>query len=162
MEPTEATVAFDATGDGALAMDILTTFDTSLRQLYPGHVHTSHQEQVQQRVVEQIVHVSVPSVADEIVEVLQKRICECIAEQMVFVPVPPNAETVEVLLWAPEERVRQRTIEQIVDVPVTMHLEAAPSQCTHRIMDLSVVLHRQAPINETAKKANEVPQSQFF
>merc|ERR1712136_358834 len=36
VKATGATVAFDATGGGTLAMDILTAFDTSLRQLYPG------------------------------------------------------------------------------------------------------------------------------
>ena len=35
VKATEATVAFDTTGGGTLAVDILTTFDTSLRRLYP-------------------------------------------------------------------------------------------------------------------------------
>merc|ERR1712136_368700 len=42
VKATGATVAFDATGGGTLAMDILTAFDTSLRQLYPDQVHPAY------------------------------------------------------------------------------------------------------------------------
>jgi len=42
VKATGATIAFDATGGGTLAMDILTAFDTSLRQLYPDQVHTAY------------------------------------------------------------------------------------------------------------------------
>ena len=41
VKATEGTVAFDATGGGTLAMDSPTTFDASLRQLYPDQVHTA-------------------------------------------------------------------------------------------------------------------------
>ena len=47
---------------GTLAMDILTIFDSSLRQLCPNH------ERVQQRSLKQIVDAPVPLVADETVE----------------------------------------------------------------------------------------------
>ena len=137
VKATEATVAFDATGGGPLATDIVTTFDTSLRQPCPDP------ERVQQRCVVQIIHVPVPPIADEIVEVPQERISECIAEQIVYVPVPPNPEeTVEVMRLASQERVQQRTVEQIVDVPVTTHVGAAQAQSTHRVTDLPVVLRR--------------------
>merc|ERR1712107_918269 len=42
VKATGATIAFDATGGGTLAMDILTAFDTSLRQLYPDQVHPAY------------------------------------------------------------------------------------------------------------------------
>lgn len=38
IKATDATIAFDATGGGTLAMDILSAFDQSLRQLYPDMV----------------------------------------------------------------------------------------------------------------------------
>eukprot|EP00927_Polykrikos_kofoidii_P015204 TRINITY_DN1674_c0_g1_i5.p1 TRINITY_DN1674_c0_g1~~TRINITY_DN1674_c0_g1_i5.p1 ORF type:complete len:406 (-),score=83.50 TRINITY_DN1674_c0_g1_i5:164-1318(-) len=38
VKTTGATIAFDATGGGTLAMDILTAFDQSLRELYPETV----------------------------------------------------------------------------------------------------------------------------
>ena len=76
---------------------------------------------------------------DEIVELRQERISECIAEQVVHVPVPPNPEeTVEVMKLASQGRVQQRTVEQIIDVHVTMRVEAAQAQCTHRVMDVPV------------------------
>ena len=56
---------------------------------------------------------------------------------IVDVPVPPNPEeTVEVTKLASKERVQQRTVEQIMDVLVTMHVEAAQAQYTHRVMDV--------------------------
>ena len=58
VKATEATVAFDTTGGGTLATDILTISDTSLRQPYPD------QERVQQRSVEQIVDGPMTPVAD--------------------------------------------------------------------------------------------------
>ena len=48
VDATEATVGFDATGGGTLATDSLTTFNTSLRQLYPDQVHPAKLEEMKQ------------------------------------------------------------------------------------------------------------------
>ena len=217
VKATEATVAFDATGGGtrdghsdnfrhvsASAVPrsgsppptdqrrpaLCTSTVAWTSEFLPSE---AYQERVQQRSVEQILDVLVPPVAEEIVEVPQERVSECIAEQLVYVPVSrilketiqavkpfpqetpertseciaelifcvpvrPNSEvTLEVMKLAPQEPVQQRTVEQIVDVPVTMHVEAAQAQDTHRVRDAPVVLRRQAPINETAQKADDVP-----
>ena len=97
---TEATVALDATGGGTLAMVILTTFDTSLRQLYPDQVHPAHRPAMGRTVckyggldkwnseflpsvgVEQIVDAPVLLGAEEVVDLPQERISECIAKQI--------------------------------------------------------------------------------
>ena len=69
-------------------------------------------------------------------------------KQIVYVTVPPNPEqTVEVMKLVSQERVQRRTVEQVMDVPVTMHVEAGQAQYIHRGMDVPVVgvpVHGQA------------------
>ena len=48
-------------------------------------------------------------------------------------------ETVEVMELVSLERVQQRTVEHIMVVPVTMHVETGQAQYAHRVMDVPVV-----------------------
>ena len=83
--------------------------------------------------------------------IMDKMDCGCVAnrkekteskataqKQIAHVTAPPNPEeTVEVMVS--QERVQQRTVEQIMDVLVTMHVEAGQAQYIHRVMDVPVV-----------------------
>ena len=86
---------------------------------------------VQQRAVEQLAGVSVPQILEETAEVAhiaeviqlfpQERIPVCIAEQEMDLPGPQNQEhIVGGVQGIPKERVRQRTGEPNVDVPVSL------------------------------------------
>ena len=84
-------------------------------------------------------------------------------------PVPQNPEvTVEVMKLASQERVQQRTVERIMDVPVTMHVEAAQadevpqSQFLDRVDGAPVSLQRQTIKIQKVKKTVGSPQVQFI
>ena len=76
-----------------------------------------------QHTLERTVDVLVPLTAEKIVEVLQERISECIGRTGLRCASGANSrtQTVEVVMLTPQERVRHRTVEQIVDVPVVTH-----------------------------------------
>ena len=86
----------------------------------------------------------VPQVVDEIVEVVRlERVQQRTVEQIVHVPVPQVVEekvgVVQIIL---QERVSMRIIDRIVDVPV--------------------VVQRQAPTIQTVQRSVEVPQLQLI
>ena len=76
------------------------------------------QEQIPEKICEQIAEVHVPQVVEQTIEVPK------MAEQILDVPVP---EMVEQLVEVPEtvsrDGVQQRTVEQIVDAPVLQAVE---------------------------------------
>ena len=76
------------------------------------------QEQIPEKICEQIADVHVPQVVEQTIEVPK------MAEQILDVPVP---EMVEQLTEMPEtvsqDRIKQRTVEQIVDAPVLQAVE---------------------------------------
>ena len=61
-------------------------------------------------------------------------------KQTVHVTVPPNPEeTVEVRKLFSLGRVQQWTVEQVMDMPVTMNVETGQAQYAHRVLDVPVV-----------------------
>ena len=75
-----------------------------------------------QRTAEQIVHVPVPQIQEQLeerVQVIPRELFpERIEEQIVDIPVPSIVEEIaEVVQFIPQERFQQRTLEQIVGVP---------------------------------------------
>ena len=83
-------------------------------------------------------------------------------------------EIIEVVRLTPEERVQQRTVEQIHHVPVPQVVgeivevvqiipqERMSKRIIDRIADVPVVMQRQVPIIQTVQKTVEVPQVQFL
>ena len=81
-----------------------------------------------QRTAEQIVHVPVPQIQEQLevrVQVIPRELFpERIEEQIVDIPVPSIVEEIaEVVQFIPQERLQQRTLEQIVGVPVPQVVE---------------------------------------
>ena len=80
------------------------------------------------------------------------------------------AEIVEVVRVIPQERVQQRTVEQIVDVPVPQVVEEIVEvvqiipqgrlsvRINDRIVSVPVVMQRLVPIIQTVQKTVEVLQ----
>ena len=80
----------------------------------------------------------------------------------------------EVVRLIPQERVQQRTVEQIVHVPVPqvaeeiagvvqiIHRECISKRIIDRIVDVPVVMQRQVPTIQTVQKTVEVPQVRFL
>ena len=87
-----------------------------------GHRCGVLQEQILERIVEEVIEVFVPHVIEEIIEVV-KRISEeqaqnCAVESNVDVPVPQTMEeTVGGVKHTPQERVQSYTVEQAIDAP---------------------------------------------
>ena len=86
-----------------------------------------------------------------------------VLEPIVYVTVPPNPEeTVEVMKLVSQERVQQWTVEQFMDVLVTMRVETGHSQYAHTVMDVPVVgvpvhgskrqLHRRVAVKRGRKQ----------
>ena len=78
----------------------------------------------------------------------------------------------EVVRSIPQERVEQRTVEQIVHVPVPRVVEEIAEvvhsqeriseQIIDRIVGVPVAIQRQAPIIQTVRKTVKVLQVQFI
>ena len=79
-------------------------------------------------------------------------------------------ETIEVVRLIPQKRVQQRSVEQIVHVPVLQVVEATAEVVQVRIskriidrtVDVPVVMQRQVSIIQTVQKTVKVLQVQFF
>ena len=89
----------------------------------------------------------VPNVVHEIIEVVrlipQERVQQRTVEQIVHIPVPQVVEEIaEVVQIIPQERVSKRIIDRIVNVPV--------------------VTQRQVPTIQTVQKTVKVLQVQFL
>ena len=85
-------------------------------------------ERVQQLTVEQIVHVPIPQIQEQIVESVQviprELFPERIEEQIVDIPVPPTVKDIEELVQIiTQERSQQRTVNQLVGAPKAQVVE---------------------------------------
>ena len=151
------------------------------------------QSRVQQRMVEQITETPAVFLAEETVETPKtqtlekiiyclrenqcefseerqrhashKRIQECIVQET-DVPVPHMMEkTIEVMKLIPQERVQNRTVEQVIDVPVLQiqeTVEVPQIQLIDEVVDVPVVVQRQVPTVEKVQKTVKVRQVQFI
>ena len=94
-----------------------------------------------------------------------KRIQECTVEET-DVPVPHMMDkTIEVVKLSPQERVQNRTVEQIIDVPtlqIQETVEVPQVQFIDKAVDVPVVIQRQVPTVQKMQKTAEVPQVQFI
>ena len=141
------------------------------------------QDRIQQRTAEQITDTPVPQVAEEVIEMFnvfsQDRVQQRIVEQITETPAVSLAEetmegtieeidisvphvmekTSEAVKLIPQERVRNCTVEQIIDVPGVMQGRVPATQTLQkvladRVVDAPVVTQRHVPL--------EVPQIQFI
>ena len=151
------------------------------------------QSRVQQRMVEQITETPAVFLAEETVETPKtqtqekitrclrenqsefseerqrhashKRIQECIAQET-DVPVPHMMEkTIEVMKLIPLERVQNRTVEQVIDVPVLQiqeTVEVLQIQLIDKVVDVPVLVQRQVPTVQKVQKTVKVRQEQFI
>ena len=112
------------------------------------------QEQIPEKICEQIADVHMPQVVEQTIEVPK------MAEQILDVPVP---EMVEQLVEVPEtvsqDRLQQRTVEEIVDAPVPQAeeelAEAFKVFSQDRIQQRTV--EQIIPVTPLAEKIVEVP-----
>ena len=139
-------------------------------------------DRVQQRMVEQITETPAVSLDEEIMEIpktqTQEKIMYCLKEgpsefleELIIeksdVLVPHLMEkTIEVVKLIPQERVQNRTVEQIIDMPVVVQrqvqetVEVPQLQFIDKAVDVPVVVQRQVPIVQKVQKTVEVPQAQ--
>ena len=75
-------------------------------------------------------------------------------------------KTIEVVKFIPQERTQNRTVEQIIDMPVMMQRQAQKTvevpqvQFIDKAVDVPVIVQRQVPIVQKVQKTEEVPQAQ--
>ena len=75
-------------------------------------------------------------------------------------------KTIEVVKFIPQERVQNRTVEQIIDMPVVVQRQVQETVEVPQIpfideaVDVPVVVQRQLPVVQKVQKTVEVPQAQ--
>ena len=87
-----------------------------------------HQEQIPEKICEQMVDVHVPQDVGQVLEVpkiqSRDRILQCTGEQILDVPALEKAEQLaEVPKIVPQDRIQQRTVEHTVDILVPQDVE---------------------------------------
>ena len=79
------------------------------------------------------------------------------------------AEIVEVVRWIPQERVHQRTVEQIVQVPTPQVVEeiaevvrTIPRSASRSVSPTESSMCQEVPTIQAVPRTVEVPQVQFL